>query len=76
MPVPPIWNLRRGDSDDNRTSPYGRGMRSVVLSAALEFNYLRASIGFLALIVGPALLVGIAPSIAFSYGRLNSTRLP
>ena len=46
-------------------------MRSVVLSAALEFNYLRASIGFLALIVGPALLVGIAPSIALSYGRLK-----
>ena len=51
-------------------------MRSVVLSAALEFNYLRASIGFLALIVGPALLVGIAPSIAFSYGRLTRRGYP
>jgi 3',5'-cyclic AMP phosphodiesterase CpdA len=46
-------------------------MRSVVLSAALEFNYLRASIGFLVLIVGPALLVGIVPSVAVSYGRLK-----
>jgi len=65
-----IWDLRRGDDDDNRTSPHGRGLRSISLSTALEFNPLKASIGFLALIVGPALLVGIAPSIAVTYGRL------
>ena len=33
-----IWDLRRGDADDNRTSPAGGGLRSVILSAALEFN--------------------------------------
>ena len=62
--------MRRGDDDDNRTSPHGRGLRSIVLSTILEFNPLKASIGFLALIIGPALLVGIAPSIVITYGRL------
>ena len=62
--------MRRGDDDDNRTSPHGRGLRGIVLSTALEFNPLKASIGFLALIIGPALLVGIAPSIVVTYGRL------
>jgi 3',5'-cyclic AMP phosphodiesterase CpdA len=65
-----IGDFRRGDDDDNRTSPYGRGMRSVVFSALLEFNYLQAPIGFLALIIGPALLVGIAPSVVITYGRM------
>jgi hypothetical protein len=60
---------RHDDSD--RTSPHGRGLRSIVLSTALEFNPLKASIGFLALIIGPALLVGIAPSIVVTYGRLT-----
>ena len=66
--LPRIWNLRRGDHDDNRTSPYG-GARRVIISAALEFNYLKAPIGFLTLIVVPALLVGIAPSVLFTYGH-------
>ena len=70
MTILPIWDLRRGDNDDNRTSPHGRGLRSLILSTALEFNPLKASIGFLALIIGPALLVGIAPSIVVTYGRL------
>ena len=65
-----ILDFRRGDDDDNRTSPYGRGMRSVVFSAVLEFNYLQAPIGFLALIIGPALLVGIAPSVVVTYSRM------
>ena len=47
-----IWDLRRGDADDNRTSPAGGSLRSVVLSAAMEFNYLQAAIGFLALVIG------------------------
>ena len=70
MTILRIWDLRRGDADDNRTSPYGRGLRSIVLSTALEFNPLKALIGFLTLIIGPALLVGIAPSIVVTYGRL------
>jgi len=65
-----IWDLRRGDDDDDRTNPHGRGLRSLVFSAALEFNYLKAPIGFLALFVAPALLIGIAPSVAIAYGRL------
>ena len=75
MTVLRIWDLRRGDDDDNRTSPHGRGLRSIVLSTLLEFNPLKASIGFLALILGPALLVGIAPSIAVTYGRLTFHKL-
>ena len=66
-----IWDFRRGDNDDNRTSPHGGGLRRVLLSAALEFNYLKAAIGFLVLIIGPALLVGIVPSVAVTYGRLK-----
>jgi len=34
--------------DDNRTSPQGRGWRSVLISTALESNYLTASITFVA----------------------------
>lgn len=67
----PIFDLRGGDYDDNRTSPKKGNMRSLVVTAALEFNYLKASIGFLALIVGPALVVGIVPSLVVTYGRLK-----
>lgn len=66
-----IWSLRRGDDDDNRTSPHGSGLRRILLSTALEFNYVKAAIGFLVLVVGPALLVGIVPSVAVTYGRLK-----
>ena len=62
--------MRRGDDDDDRTNPHGRGLCSLVFSAALEFNYLKAPIGFLALFVAPALLIGIAPSVVIAYGRL------
>src|SRR5260370_4865065 len=66
-----IWDFRRGDDDDNRTSPHGGGVRRVLLSAAPEFNYLKAAIGFLVLIIGPALGVGIVPSLLVTYGRLK-----
>ena len=65
-----IWDIRRGDNDDNRMSPHGRGMRKVILSAVLEFNFLNAAIVFITLILLPALLVGIAPSVIYTYGRL------
>jgi Calcineurin-like phosphoesterase len=65
-----IWDLRRGDDDDDRTSPHDRGLRRLAVSFALEFNYLKAPIGFLALFVAPALLLGLAPSVAIAYGRL------
>src|SRR5512133_1890105 len=64
-----IWDLRRGDADDNRTSPYGAGWGTLVLASALEFSYLKALLGFIALIVIPALLLGIAPSFLITYGR-------
>ena len=64
-----LWDMRRGDADDDRTSPHGRGWRSMALSAALEFNYLTASIAFLSLIIVPALLVGLAPPLFVLYGR-------
>ncbi len=65
-----IWDLRRGDDDDDRTNPHGRGLRSLVFSAALEFSYLKAPIGILALFVAPALLIGIVPSVVVAYARL------
>src|SRR5215471_3238846 len=64
-----IWDLRSGDADDNRTSPYGTGWKSLIFSNVLEFSYLKAALAFLILIIIPALLVGAAPSIIFSYGR-------
>ena len=69
MTISRIWDLRRGDADDNRASPYGAGWGRLLFSSALEFSYLKAILGFLILIVIPALLVGIAPSIVITYGR-------
>jgi 3',5'-cyclic AMP phosphodiesterase CpdA len=51
-------------------SPYAGGFRSLVLAAALEFNFLKALIVFLALLVVPALLVGIALALLLTYGSL------
>jgi 3',5'-cyclic AMP phosphodiesterase CpdA len=64
-----IWDLRYGDADDNRTSPYGAGWKSLILSNVLEFSYLKAALAFLILIIVPALLVGAAPSIIFTYSH-------
>ena len=64
-----LWDLRQGDADDNRTSPYGRGWRNVIVSTALEFNYLTASISFLMLVIVPALAVGLAVPLIATYGR-------
>jgi 3',5'-cyclic AMP phosphodiesterase CpdA len=64
-----LLDLRRGDVDDNRSSPFGRGWRNVLISTALESNYLAASIGFLALLVVPALLVGLSLPLLLTYGR-------
>src|SRR4051812_35061959 len=71
MAVLHIWDLRRGDDDDNRTSPHGRGLGRMLFAAALEFNFLKAAIAFLALIIGPALLLGLIPSVVFTFGRLK-----
>ena len=65
-----IWDFRRGDDDDNRMSPQGGGLRGMILSAALEFNFLKAAVIFLILIIIPALLLGAAPSVVSTYGRL------
>jgi 3',5'-cyclic AMP phosphodiesterase CpdA len=64
------WNLRRGDADDNRSCPKGDSLRSLAISAVFEFNYVKAPVAFLSLVIGPALLVGIAPSVVVTYGRL------
>jgi 3',5'-cyclic AMP phosphodiesterase CpdA len=66
--VDPLWDLRHGDADDNRTSPQGRGWRSMFVSGALEFNYLTAAIAFVLLVIGPALLVGLVPPLVATYG--------
>ena len=71
MVISRIWDLQHGDASDNRTSLYGRSFWSLLFSAALDFNIVKASVAFLALVIGPAVLVGIAPSVAFSLGRLK-----
>jgi 3',5'-cyclic AMP phosphodiesterase CpdA len=64
-----LWDLRRGDADDDRTSPHGRGWRGIILSSALEFNYLTASLAFLLLIIVPAVVVGLVPLLVAELGR-------
>jgi hypothetical protein len=71
MSVPHIWDVRWGDADDNRTSPYGAGWTRLIFSTTMEFGYVKAAIGFLLLVVLPALLIGIAPSILLTYGRIT-----
>jgi hypothetical protein len=61
--------LRQGDADDNRASPYGRGWRGVIVSTALEFNFLTATVAFLTLLIVPLLLLGLAPPLILIYGR-------
>lgn len=64
-----IWDMRRGDNDDNRFSPHGRGLGGLVVPTLLEFNFLTAPLTILILILGPAILVGIAPSVVITYGQ-------
>lgn len=64
-----IWDMRRGDDDDNRFSPHGGGLLSLILPTLLEFNYLKAPLTILILILGPAILVGIAPSVVITYSQ-------
>lgn len=66
----PIWDLRRGDYDDNRMSPLVGGLRSLILSGAFEFNFLKAPVVFLTFIIVPALLAGFTLALAITYGRL------
>ena len=70
-----IWDLRKGDADDDRMSPGGRGMRAIVLSALFEFNVVQAALAFVFLILVPALLVGLIPSLLSTYGTLVGTSL-
>jgi len=67
---PRIWDLRRGDHDDDRMSPFAGGFRSLVLSAAFEFNFFKALVVFLVLLVVPALLVGIALGLCLTYASM------
>ena len=64
-----LWDLRQGDADDNRASPYGRGWRGVLVSTALEFNFLTATLAFFILVIVPVLLVGLAPPLILIYSR-------
>src|SRR5262245_56053797 len=64
-----LWDLRRGDADDNRASPYGRGWRGVLVSTALEFNFLTATLAFVTRVIVPVLLVGLAPPLILIYSR-------
>src|SRR5262245_26655553 len=64
-----LWDLRQGDADDNRASPYGRGWRGVLVSTALEFNFLTATLAFFTLVIVPVLLLGLTPPLILIYGR-------
>jgi predicted phosphodiesterase len=54
-----LWDLTRGDAEDNRSSPQWRGWRALAVATALEFNYLSAAITFVWLVVLPAIVVGL-----------------
>ena len=58
-----IWDLRQGDPDDDRASPYGRGWRALLVSTVLEFNFLTATIAFVILVIVPVMLVGLTPPL-------------
>jgi 3',5'-cyclic AMP phosphodiesterase CpdA len=64
-----IWDLRQGDTDDDRASPYGRGWRALLVSTALEFNFLTATIAFFMIVIVPVLLVGLTPPLILIYSR-------
>jgi 3',5'-cyclic AMP phosphodiesterase CpdA len=72
-----LWNLTRGDAEDNRSNPRWLGWRRLALSAALEFNYLSAAITFGWLIVLPAILVGLAvpAAIALAHWKMDAAAL-
>jgi hypothetical protein len=65
-----LLDLKRGDADDDRLSPGGKGLRAIILSTLFEFNFLQGIIAFLLLVVLPALLVGLLPSVARTYGAV------
>src|SRR5215475_15733040 len=72
-----LWDLRRGDAEDNRSSPKWRGWRGLAVSAALEFNYLSAAITFVWLIVLPAIVVGLVvpAAIVLAHWKLDAAAL-
>jgi len=65
-----LLDLKNGDADDDRLSPGGKGLRAIVLSTLFEFNFLQGFVAFLLLVISPALLVGLVPSIALTYGTV------
>jgi hypothetical protein len=73
----PLWDLTRGDADDNRSSPRGLGWCALAVSTALEFNYLTAAIAFVSLILVPAILVGLTVSgvMALAHWKLKGLEL-
>jgi hypothetical protein len=64
-----LWDLTRGDAEDNRSNPQWHGWRGLALSAALDINYLSAAITFIWLIVLPAIVVGLAVPGAIAVAR-------
>jgi 3',5'-cyclic AMP phosphodiesterase CpdA len=73
----PLWDLTRGDADDNRSSPHGLGWRALAISTALEFNYLTAATSFIWLILVSAILVGLTvPGVmALAHWKLKALEL-
>lgn len=65
-----LLDLKHGDADDDRLSPGGKGLRAIVLSTLFEFNFLQGIVAFFLLIALPALLIGLVPSIARTYGAV------
>src|SRR5215475_493079 len=72
-----LWDLTRGDAEDNRSSPHWRGWRGLALATALDFNYLSAAITFVWLIVLPAIVVGlVVPGvIVIAHWKLDAAAL-
>ena len=72
-----LWDLTRGDAEDNRSNPHWHGWRAMAVSTALEFNYLSAAITFVWLVVLPAILVGLAvpAAIALAHWKMEAAAL-
>src|SRR5262249_18739435 len=54
-----LWDLTRGDVEDNRSSPRWHGWRALAPTTPLEFHYRSAAFTFMWLIVLPGIVVGL-----------------
>lgn len=66
----PILDPRKGDIEDDASSPHGRSLVALAGSMLVEINLLKLALVTGIMIVLPALLLGVAPLLATGWLRL------